>query len=491
MQQSQDKPKDAKADLNADDETSSNKKTEAHNKADKKTTVSPQVKQADQAEEKTKSSSVKNASLNSSAKAPVQKTTSKLALLNFVLLILLLSIFGYFSYLLYAGGNLDFLIPKSAKSQTQVALIDKLNAKILAQDAQISTQDAQIQAQKQTLSKLNKSDARQNSALADVLNKVAAAAKVQSDDWRLAEVEYLLRLASQELILAQDTNSSLRLMQAAYTRLDNLSLAAALPVLKALKSDISNLTLLEAKGGKNISIELLALSQSVANLTQERKFLQNSTSEKISESPDTLGEKFLAKLKSLVVIKRHSNMPVPLLTQEAIVLEKQRILLLLNQASWASLRKDNQLYKTSIEASLTILSANFTGNGQADLIVKKLQDLKNLNLTISTENYTKGLQKLEDFMLSRYNLPLANKSAQVQKANKGASVEKSSNNNATDEAKPKEAPANEAKPKEAPDATDEAKPKEPQPPTESEKTEEAEPTQAQKADKAPLEFRRV
>lgn len=485
MQQAQNKPKDAKADLNVDAATNSNKKTEAHNQADKKTPASDQDQQAFQAEAKDK------ASLNSSAKAPVQKTTSKLALLNFVLLLFLLSIFGYFSYLLYAGGNLDFLIPKSAKSQTQVALINQLSAKISAQDAQISTQAAQIQAQKQTLSKLNKSDARQNSALADVLNKVAAAAKVQSDDWRLAEVEYLLRLASQELILAQDINSSLRLMQAAYTRLDNLSLAAALPVLKALKSDISNLTLFEAKGGKNISIELLALSQSVANLTQERKFLQNSTSEKISESPDTLGEKFLAKLKSLVVIKRHSNMPVPLLTQEAIVLEKQRILLLLNQASWASLRKDTQLYKTSIEASLTILSANFTGNDQADLIVKRLEELKNLNLTISTQNYTKGLQKLEDFMLSRYNLPLANKSAQVKKANKGASLEESSSNNVNDEAKPKEAPANEAKPKEAPDATDEAKPKEAEPPADDKKAEEAEPTQAQKANKAPLEFRRV
>lgn len=376
---------------------------------------------------------------------------SKLAVLNFILIIFILCVAGYFFYSLKTSGNLDFLTLSQTNSENRMALIDDLQQNIAKQDAEITQLSTELDLANEKLLKLQNSDTRQNSALADMLNSIEDQQKVQSEDWRLAEAEYLLRLASQELILAQDAKSALRLMQAAYTKLDDLSLAASLPILKALQTDISNLAVLQNSSTKNISIELLALSQVVSEINETRDFKLAQISENNSENnagensaqagqaPDnseqktSMSARFWQSLKGLVIIKQHTKPASPLLSQEALIIEKQRILLLLNQASWASLRKDTNLYQKSIAESLAILENTFATNAQAQQVIQKLKNLQKVKLEIAAEKYTKGLQKLEEFLLARYQLPMA-KQAQESKSAKSTQVTKSEKVEKTDKA---------------------------------------------------------
>lgn len=401
-----------------------------------------EMKKDDESSKKTTSANVKEKASASGKKAENTGSTkvkkSKLAVFNFILILFIFAALGHISYSLYVQGDLAFMPYSNTDSEKKpLALNANLDAKLKQIEQKIATQEALSKTQIENFANLKKSALRQDSAIANMLDKVDEQNKIQSDDWRLAEVEYLLRISNQELILAQDIKSSLRLMQAAYSKLDNMSLSATLPIKKALQEDITNLSTLVNKSNANISLEILAIAKNLTGLeVRNLKTLKNADEQNAQKTQDTqkpsAWQNFLSSAKSLVIIKTHQQMPKRLQSLDFLLIEKQRLLLLLNQASWASLHKDVKLYKETLSEAINILKTTFADNSNLKKVLQNLQKLATANLELETGKYNKGLQKLEDFMLSRYQLPMAKpkknlNSTKIEKTEKEEKLEKSKN----------------------------------------------------------------
>ena len=211
-----------------------------------------------------------------------------------------------------------------------------------------------------------------NAIIAGQGRRLLALTATTTDDWRIAEVEYLLRLANQRLLTAGDASSALELLSAA----DRILLELNDPRLFELREAIAQDRMALAQYGEididGIYLALAALSDNVDQLPLlvVPDFEPAPASRAASPEPDAqppawsmrlaaIGVQTWRELKSLVVIQPATTSIKPLLPPEQQYYLRSNLRLLLSQAQLALLDGRETAYHGSIESAVNWVSDYF------------------------------------------------------------------------------------------------------------------------------------
>jgi len=132
--------------------------------------------------------------------------------------------------------------------------------------------------------------------------------------WQLAEIRYLLKIASQHLILNRDARTAMAALKAADQELISLSLPNLLPLRRLLAKDIANLQLYQSADLKAVIVAIDNLAELLEQrVNAERNLAENEFAddteavEDSGEKTNTLLKRMKARLDETVVIKRYDN----------------------------------------------------------------------------------------------------------------------------------------------------------------------------------------
>ncbi|MDB4430990.1 uroporphyrinogen-III C-methyltransferase [Pseudomonadales bacterium] len=200
-----------------------------------------------------------------------------------------------------------------------------------------------------------------------------------TDDWRLAEVEYLLRLANQRILISKDAQTALNLLQAA----DQIVLKLGNPQLFTLREAIANDSAAIAMVGEldldGVFLKLAAQARQIDKLlllrvpeftSQPAPPIHNLAGASELAAPVSLTESWLARLqeiaqstwaelKSLVVIQQRGSDIKPLLPPEQQYYLRNNLRLLINQAQLALLDGRAIPYRESLTEAVSLLENHF------------------------------------------------------------------------------------------------------------------------------------
>ncbi|MYE11360.1 MAG: hypothetical protein F4X99_06800 [Gammaproteobacteria bacterium] len=196
-------------------------------------------------------------------------------------------------------------------------------------------------------------------ALADAVAEQRREAPPDARDWRLAEVEYLLRVANNRLLLERDPATAERLLGAADAILEELDDYAFFDVRSLLAEERLALREVGAANTQTVFLRLEALKDGLAELPA--RIPEYFGAPAVSPDPDTVaGEEepasgwatLLDRLSNLYQFRtREGIAPRPLLRPDEAVYLEFNLRLALERAQLGALRNDQLLYRESLASA--------------------------------------------------------------------------------------------------------------------------------------------
>ncbi|MBU2967143.1 uroporphyrinogen-III C-methyltransferase [Amphritea sp. 2_MG-2023] len=372
-------------------------------------------------EDKPSKASDKTADNNEPKASPPEKETPKKAKASWAgriaLLLALLAIAGvaYLYWLqLQSGDQLQ---------QSQQNTTSELNGALTKSQQQF---EQQISALSQKLSALeNKASQDQSNVnelqkrLTQSIQQVTAAQNNNREDWLLAEVEYLLRLANQRVLMEQTPRGALQLLRSADKILSETDDVTIYEIRKAVAADIAALEAVPELDTEGVFLRLGALSTQVDQLqviplTEQHKLpdlldqmnseeFASSWSSDIKEAWATLSD----KASQLIVIQDRSEPVEPLLSPQQSYYLQQNLHLMLEQAQLSLLQRKPKSYLNSLTKAQQWVGTYFEQNdSNTQALLKALKELEQVDVApqmpnisgslAALKNYVKAMRKLKE-----------------------------------------------------------------------------------------------
>ncbi len=218
-----------------------------------------------------------------------------------------------------------------------------------------------------------------------------------SDDWTLAEAEYLLRIANQRLVTSGDKSSSIDMMQAADDILRELAYPELTPVRRQLADDLTRVQMADSLDVEGIFFELEALAQQVVNLKHfEPESLKSTEVE--TDSSNDLGRKMWSKIKSTlsryIRIDTNTDEPKYLLSEEQQVAQTLSVQLQIRQAQLALLSNQQDVYTRALAAAANSIQQYYTGTAAATASRARLRELSEIRLQTQVLDISESIRAL-------------------------------------------------------------------------------------------------
>ena len=183
-------------------------------------------------------------------------------------------------------------------------------------------------------------------------------------DWRLAEAEHLLRLASLRLSALQDIKSATALVQGADEILRDQDDPAAYAAREQLAKSLEALRATDNPDRTGLFLQLGALREQAAQLDAlNPKFVADGgvLGEMAAESePGTWWGHGLQTLSNYFRLDFNADQNVrPLLAGQSLTQVRLALSLALEQAQWAALHGYSSVYRQALQQAADVLDANF------------------------------------------------------------------------------------------------------------------------------------
>ena len=298
----------------------------------------------------------------------------------------------------------QYMVQQQLLENVQAQLQQQQRATQMQQDTLAATVEQQLaEQQDEVQNAMNEMAQRVDNTAARVL----ALSSVNRDDWKIAEAEYLLRLANQRVLLERNSGNAVALAQNVDEILRDLNDPDLFPVRKALASEMSELTLAGDIDREGVYLRLLALSEHVEKLPLIEPL--GSTEEIWPEDEpqeiDSLWVKtkrgfinVLNKFSHHLRVRDHAQ-PVPaILAPDNQIYLKQNMRLMLEQAQAALLREEAQVYQSSLQKAQEWLKTYFPLNPQSVAAQAELADLQNVIITQSLPNFAESTELLKAYI---------------------------------------------------------------------------------------------
>ncbi len=303
---------------------------------------------------------------------PVKSGSSASGFWIGLILLISLTALGIAAYSYY---NLNQLQPGSeisALADRSVALeqrLDRIGGKFDELSTTLSAQMAEQQAANNRIDQhLDQVDKR--------LNERQSSDGDRRSGWRLAEVEYLLRLANQRILVERDIDGAIGLLGAADKILRDVSGISAHPAREAIASDLAALRSVATVDVDGVFLKLGASINQVDQLKQKRLTFDPpvtspasiaGTADEVAQSGwwDTIWSftrRVLGKLGQLVDYRRGNERIDPILPPEEEYYLRQNLRLKFEQAQIALLKGNQTAYQFSLDESTKWISRYFDAN---------------------------------------------------------------------------------------------------------------------------------
>ncbi len=323
-----------------------------------------------------------------------------LSQLNFLLILTLAGAAGYYGW-----------------QQQQVKRDDTaaINAAIIGLEQQLASKaanarlDASLSPLKGDIVNLGgKIDALglQQKALRNSSEKLYELFGRDKNDWQLAEVEYLMRVAQHKLILQDDFEGAAITLQAASDKIGLTADPGLLPVRVMISEEIA-----ELKTRKRA--DLVGMTLILAQLGRQVRVLKPGFAVRVdaiepapveSGVPQTWLERVTAFADSLVTVRNEATRPSEIEASIADVgagLEDN-----LKLARWAVLERDASQYQFLLEQSLRLFREFYDLDNAANHdFMTQLQDLQKMVLKPEKPNINGSLRELQRILSQRENAP--------------------------------------------------------------------------------------
>jgi len=228
------------------------------------------------------------------------------------------------------------------------------------------------------------------------------------NDWQLAEVEYLMRVAQHKLILQDDFEGAAITLQAASDKIGLTGDPGLLPVRVMISEEIA-----ELKTRKRA--DLVGMTLILAQLGRQARVLRPGFAIRIDETPVApveveVSQDWLARLiafiDSLVEVRNEATEPSEIeanIVDVGASLEDN-----LKLARWAVLERDARQYQLLIEQSLRLFAEFYDLDNAANSeFMAQLQDLQKMVLKPEKPDITGSLYELQRILSQRENAPPA------------------------------------------------------------------------------------
>ena len=238
--------------------------------------------------------------------------------------------------------------------------------------------------------------------LAQSLTRLLGASR---EDWRLAEAEHLLRLAILRLSAMQDLPSAIALVQVADDILraqnDPLGFAARGEMIKALEA----LRALPQPDRDGLFLQLAALREQGERLLHQAPQFSGGS---VPDAPEQASEERFweyawRKLSPYLRIELNAEQELrPLLAGQNLAQVRLALSLALQQAQWAALNGQPQVYGAALQQATEVLNGYFdTANPAARSLAQRLSELAEQPVTVETPDLRPALQSLQSYLHQR------------------------------------------------------------------------------------------
>jgi uroporphyrin-3 C-methyltransferase len=324
-------------------------------------------------------------------------------LLALFAVLLALTALGGVGYLYYLTVYQDPLVGidgrlAALRSEQQAALNGQRQALDQALEQAIAALQRDVQAQREE--RLESEE-----ALARSINEGMRLSPPSSREWKVAEVEYLLRIANHRLLMERDAVAAAKLLAAAdevLAGLDDYSLYPVRAQLAAERLALGNVEEIDVQGA---FLRFEAIKATLNQLPlQLPEYLAERRARVEPDAQRSFGQVLLDRLGSFVEFRRYPEGGLrPLLSPDQAAYLEMNLRLMLERAQLAVLRRDAVLYEHSVAAALTWLDDYLDNESAAVIEVRaELQSLQALRLDRELPDISGSLTNLRS--LARYGI---------------------------------------------------------------------------------------
>lgn len=201
----------------------------------------------------------------------------------------------------------------------------------------------------------------------------------KSNEWLLAEVDYLIRLATRKLWMERDVNGAIALLKSADLRVAELRDPQLLTLRRALSDDMATLGALPMVDIDGIALLIDGLIGQLArlplNALEIPESVGNPIDTQVSNDPadwrDNLMRSWQHFVDGFIAVNRRSDGATPLLPPDERWYLRANIRLSLQQAQLAALRNQPQLFINAINQSDDWLREYFDNQDSAVQYVRE------------------------------------------------------------------------------------------------------------------------
>ncbi len=294
---------------------------------------------------------------------------------------------GYLYYLLVYLGPSDELNARIGRLEASFPEIrQSLDA---ARNAQTEEIRSAVAAQKASLDETRR-------ALLGALNEVTAAAAPAPREWKIAEVEYLLRIANHRVLMEGDVDAALQLMEAADAILEELDDFAFFQVRAQLADEM--LALKGVRGGdlQGVYLRLEAIKTSIGELpVRVPDYFRGDSSADAPDQAEGFWGALAAEFSGYFQLRRFDGATKPLMAPEENAYLELNLRLAMERAQLAVLRRNQLVFERSLSSArewiLEFLDPDDPGVRQA---AEELDALSALKLERELPNVSGSLTAL-------------------------------------------------------------------------------------------------
>lgn len=342
---------------------------------------------------------------------PTAQPKSGRALAALALLIALLAAAGA-GYALWQWWQAEREAAANDWQGTLAAALDETaQARTAADSARAELQRAlgELRERDSEVAQLLAESTRQREALAAALASQAGAAKTAPGTWRVAEAEYLLRIANHRLLMERDASGARHLLQLADDILREAEDFAYHDVRALLAEEITTLAQFTDADVQGVFLRLEAIKGSLGQLplrlpeyiaatgsnTNEQTDAASSPPAPPAE-PTSMWAALAQRLTGLVRFRQHQeDARRPLLPPKQADYLHMNLRLALDRAQLAALRHDAEVFRVSLTEASEWLATFVDARGPAATnMAAELNDLLQTNLAGELPDISRSLARL-------------------------------------------------------------------------------------------------
>lgn len=185
----------------------------------------------------------------------------------------------------------------------------------------------------------------------ETLNAVAKEAPPSQTEWKLAEVEYLLRIANHRVLMEEDAESAVQLLGAADAILKELGDFGMHEVRARLADEILSLKKVPVDDTQGLFLRMEALKTQLDELPLKVPEYLTKAERPVVDPELSLAERLSVRMSNYIQFRTLETKVKPLLTPDEAVYLELNLRLMLERAQLAALRRDQVVYEQSLSTA--------------------------------------------------------------------------------------------------------------------------------------------